>query len=35
MLISTDCFAKTINYIQKVCKELGREVKVFYGSDFS
>lgn len=35
LLISTDCFGKTISFIQKVCKEKNnKECQIFYGSDF-
>jgi hypothetical protein len=26
LLVSTDCFGKTIAYIQRICKKHGREV---------
>lgn len=34
LLVSTDCFGKTISYLVKVCKKHGKEFRVFYGSDF-
>lgn len=33
-MIQTDCFSKSITYIQKVCRNNNKECKIFYGSDF-